>query len=147
MSDEWRKLSEEWWVIKKKKKKSKQDFSYFRSTKNNTFFSHIYGGVYLLNSWWGPSWMWKNKASFLRSTRVSKNFSIPRWILSLNYHKKKKKVINTITSYIYIYPTEIYWVPYPTTVKFIGLPIFAWLCLFIIFNLFFSFKVWLSYRW
>ena len=130
MSDEWRKLSDEWWVIKKKKK-SKQDFSYFRSTKNNTFFSHIYGGIYLLNSWWGPSWMWKNKASFLHSTRVSKNYSIPRWILSLNYHKKKKKKSDKHNYFIYLYISnrnllgtlsnnrQIYWVTHFRLIVFI----------------------------
>lgn len=48
---------------------------YFWSIDNNDFFSHIHNNVHLLNSWWGPLWMWEEEASFHYTLRVLKNFS------------------------------------------------------------------------
>ena len=57
-------------------------------------------GVYLLNLWWDPSWMWDEKTSFFGTPRIpkTKSFSFkrfmlksgPRAIVNKQFLKKKK---------------------------------------------------------
>ena len=42
--------------------------------KNGAPSSHIHGGIRLLNSWFGPSWIWEDEASFHHIPELPKNF-------------------------------------------------------------------------
>ena len=49
---------------------------YFQSMLNDILFCYIYNGVHLLNSWWGPPWIW-GENTILLCAESTKNFPYP----------------------------------------------------------------------
>ena len=47
---------------------------YSWNTENGTPSSHIHVGIRLLNSWWGPPWMWEKGELFHHIPGLPKNF-------------------------------------------------------------------------
>ena len=55
------------------------NFRYSWSMKNDALSFHIYDKAHLLNSWWGPPWMWKEEAQSLCALEYLRIFHISYW--------------------------------------------------------------------
>ena len=77
---------------------------YSRSTENGASSSHIHDEICLLNSWWGPPWMWEEGALFFHASGVSKYFPPNTSVEAFNKSSKSNTLATFPTNTNFLAP-------------------------------------------